>query len=76
MQVSGPTGAMVVVLVPIVASYGVTAVASVTLLAAGVLRLGRVVGIIPWPVIEGFTLGIACIIFMQQIPLMTSSRPC
>ncbi|MGP5006710.1 SulP family inorganic anion transporter [Brachybacterium tyrofermentans] len=77
-QVSGPTGAMVVVLVPIVANYGVAAVASVTLLAgllvlaAGVLRLGRVVGIIPWPVIEGFTLGIACIIFMQQIPLVTS----
>ena len=77
-QVSGPTGAMVVVLVPIVASYGAAAVASVTLLAgllvlaAGVLRLGRVVGIIPWPVIEGFTLGIACIIFMQQIPLVTS----
>ncbi|MGP9683672.1 SulP family inorganic anion transporter [Brachybacterium sp. AOP3-A1-3] len=77
-QVSGPTGAMVVVLVPIVANYGAAAVASVTLLAgllvlaAGVLRLGRVVGIIPWPVIEGFTLGIACIIFMQQIPLVTS----
>jgi len=77
-QVSGPTGAMVVVLVPIVASYGAAAVASVTLLAgllvlaAGALRLGRVVGIIPWPVIEGFTLGIACIIFMQQIPLVTS----
>ena len=77
-QVSGPTGAMVVVLVPIVASHGVAAVASVTrlagllVLAAGVLRLGRVVGIIPWPVIEGFTLGIACIIFMQQIPLVTS----
>ncbi|WP_193105142.1 SulP family inorganic anion transporter [Brachybacterium sp. FME24] len=77
-QVSGPTGAMVVVLVPIVATYGVAAVATVTLLAgllvlaAGVLRLGRVVGVIPWPVIEGFTLGIACIIFLQQIPLVTS----
>src|SRR5699024_8830886 len=53
-QVSGPTGAMVVVLV------------------TGLLRLGRVVSIIPWPVIEGFTLGIACIIFMQQVPLVTS----
>lgn len=77
-QVSGPTGAMVVILVPIVASYGVAAVAGVTLLAGilvlatGMLRLGRLVGVIPWPVIEGFTLGIACIIFMQQMPLVTS----
>ena len=66
-QVSGPTGAMVVVLVPIVANYGVGAIAAVTLLAGlivlvtGLLRLGKVVSIIPWPVIEGFTLGIACI---------------
>ena len=79
-QVSGPTGAMVVVLVPIVASHGVGAVAAVTLLAGlmvvatGLLRLGRVVAIIPWPVIEGFTLGIACIIFMQQVPLVTSAE--
>jgi SulP family sulfate permease len=33
-----------------------------------VLRLGRLVAIIPWPVIEGFTLGIAVIIFLQQVP--------
>lgn len=77
-QVSGPTGAMVVVLVPIVASAGPGAVVTVTLLAgiivlvAGVLRLGRAVSFIPWPVIEGFTLGIAVIIFAQQIPLITS----
>ena len=78
-QVSGPTGAMVVVLVPIVASHGVGAIAAVTLLAGlmvmatGLLRLGKVVSIIPWPVIEGFTLGIACIIFMQQVPLIASA---
>ena len=80
-QVSGPTGAMVVVLVPIVAAHGVGAIAAVTLLAGlmvmatGLLRLGKVVSIIPWPVIEGFTLGIACIIFMQQIPLIASAEP-
>ena len=73
-QVSGPTGAMVVVLGPIVATQGVGAVAAVSLmagmivLAAGVAKLGRVVSYIPWPVIEGFTLGIAVIIFLQQIP--------
>jgi SulP family sulfate permease len=73
-QVSGPTGAMVVVLAPIVVSQGVEAVAVVSLMAgvivviAGVLRLGRAVAVIPWPVIEGFTLGIAVIIAAQQIP--------
>jgi SulP family sulfate permease len=77
-QVSGPTGAMVVVLVPIVASRGPGAVvvvsfmAGIIVLAAGLLRLGRAVSFIPWPVIEGFTLGIAVIIFLQQVPLLTS----
>ena len=78
-QVSGPTGAMVVVLAPIVAANGVAAVATVSLLAgilvllAGALRLGRAVSFIPWPVIEGFTLGIAVIIFLQQIPALTGA---
>ncbi len=73
-QVSGPTGAMVVVLGPVLAQHGVGALGAVCLiaglivLAAGVLRLGRAVSYIPWPVIEGFTLGIAVIIFMQQVP--------
>ncbi|HUH52419.1 MAG TPA: SulP family inorganic anion transporter [Microbacteriaceae bacterium] len=73
-QVSGPTGAMVVVLGPIVAKHGVATIALVSLmagiivLAAGFLRLGRTVSYIPWPVIEGFTLGIAVIIFLQQVP--------
>jgi len=73
-QVSGPTGAMVVVLAPILAHRGAGALALVTLMAgamvmaAGFLRLGRLINLIPWPVIEGFTLGIAVIIFMQQVP--------
>src|SRR5690348_4892679 len=73
-QVSGPTGAMAVVLAPIVTQYGLGSVALVTILAgsivlfAGVMRLGRTVTFIPWPVIEGFTLGIAAIIFLQQVP--------
>ncbi|ALJ20259.1 SulP family inorganic anion transporter [Microbacterium sp. No. 7] len=77
-QVSGPTGAMVVVLAPIVAAHGAGAVAVVSImaglivLAAGALRLGRAVSFIPWPVIEGFTLGIAVIIFLQQVPALTS----
>ena len=73
-QVSGPTGAMVVVLAPVIATHGTRALGLVCLLAgivvvlAGVLRLGRLVALIPWPVIEGFTLGIAVIIFLQQVP--------
>jgi SulP family sulfate permease len=78
-QVSGPTGAMVVVLAPIVASHGVGAVAIVSLMAgvvvlvAGLLRLGRAVSFIPWPVIEGFTAGIAVIIFLQQVPALAGA---
>ena len=78
-QVSGPTGAMVVVLAPIVATQGARAVITVTLiaglivLAAGALGLGRAVSVIPWPVIEGFTLGIAVIIFLQQVPQLTAA---
>jgi SulP family sulfate permease len=73
-QVSGPTGAMVVVLAPIVAVHGsgvvalVAIMAGIVVLAAGLARLGRIVGVIPWPVIEGFTVGIAAIIFLQQVP--------
>ena len=73
-QVSGPTGAMTVVLVPIVTRHGIDAVflvgllAGVVIVAAGVAGFGRYLAFIPWPVIEGFTLGIAAIIFMQQVP--------
>jgi SulP family sulfate permease len=78
-QVSGPTGAMAVVLAPIVTQYGFGSIALVTVLAglivvaAGVTGLGRAVTFIPWPVIEGFTLGIATIIFLQQVPAAVGS---
>ena len=73
-QVSGPTGAMTVVLVPVVARYGADAVpvvaviAGVLIVAAAVAGLGRYLAYVPWPVIEGFTVGIAVIIFLQQVP--------
>ena len=73
-QVSGPTGAMVVVLAPVVALHGpsvvviVGVIAGFIIVAMGLLKLGRAVSFIPWPVIEGFTLGIAVIIFLQQVP--------
>ena len=74
-QVSGPPGAMAVVLVPIVARYGPEAVIPVAIMAGGMVLamglfgLGRIVDFIPWPVVEGFTIGIATIIFLQQVPL-------
>lgn len=80
-QVSGPTGAMVVVLAPIVAMHGVPAVAVLSLMAGVILlvlgasRLGRAVAYIPWPVVEGFTAGIGIIIFLQQVPLALSAEP-
>lgn len=73
-QVSGPTGAMAVILAPLVAAHGVQSVALLSIMAGiivvllGVTGLGRAVGFIPWPVVEGFTLGIATIIFLQQFP--------
>jgi SulP family sulfate permease len=74
LQVSGPTGAMTVVLVPLVARHGpgvvypVAVMAGVLVVAAAVLRLGRLLAFVPWPLVEGFTLGIAVVIAAQQVP--------
>ena len=73
-QVSGPTGAMTVVLVPIVAKYGVESLiplgffAGLLTVILGLLRTGSIINRVPWPVMEGFTLGIAVVIALQQIP--------
>lgn len=75
LQVSGPTGAMTVVLLPVIARHGVDKVpllaimAGLLLLLLAVAGLGRAVDLIPWPVVEGFTMGIGVIIFLQQFPL-------
>lgn len=72
-QVSGPTGAMTVILIPIVASYGLSAVLQVGLMAGGILilaalfKLGRHIHRLPTALIEGFTAGIALVIAMQQV---------
>ena len=74
-QVSGPTGAMTVVLIPIVSKYGAKAIpalglmAGVFVLVAAALRLGTVMNKVPWAVVEGFTVGIAIVIALQQLPL-------
>jgi SulP family sulfate permease len=73
-NITGPTGAMTVVLLPIIAQYGadkiflVGIMASLILLGFGLLRFGRLINLIPYPVVTGFTNGIAIIIFLQQIP--------
>lgn len=73
-QVSGPTGAMTVVLIPISAQFGAEAVLTVGFIAGIILVLGSWLGAahamryIPISVIEGFTIGIACLLAMQQVP--------
>ncbi len=72
-QISGPTGAMSAVLITIANQMGMRALwiagvmAGVLILAIGILRLGRIVNLIPAPVITGFTSGIALVIFIGQI---------
>ncbi|MEU2948764.1 SulP family inorganic anion transporter [Nocardiopsis alba] len=76
LQVSGPTGAMTVVLVPIVALHGPSGVLMVGVMAGLILivlawaRGGRYMRYVPAPVIEGFTLGIAAVIALQQAPFV------
>ena len=74
-QVSGPTGAMTVVLIPIIHSYGIQAIPLLGLMAGtmvvvlALIKAGPFINRIPWPVVEGFTVGIAAVIALQQIPL-------
>ncbi|WP_412539233.1 SulP family inorganic anion transporter [Longispora sp. K20-0274] len=80
LQVSGPTGAMTVVLVPIVHQFGPGGVLTVGLLAGVALiglalaRAGRFARYVPAPVVEGFTVGIAAVIFLQQVPAALGVR--
>jgi len=74
-QVSGPTGAMTVILIPVIHNFGVSAVPALGLMAGAmvimmaIFKLGAVINRVPWTVVEGFTVGIALIISLQQIPL-------
>lgn len=76
LQVSGPTGAMTVVLVPVVHAHGadgalaVGLMAGIALLAASWFGFGKYVRYLPLPVIEGFTAGIAVTIILQQATAM------
>ena len=74
LQVSGPTGAMTVVIVPVFATFGphgvlmVGLMAGVVLVALALTRVGRYARYLPLPVVEGFTAGIAVVIALQQVP--------
>jgi SulP family sulfate permease len=73
LQVTGPTAAFVVILVPIVRTFGVAGLlvagmmAGAILLLMGIARLGRLMQFIPHPVTSGFTMGIAVVIGIGQL---------
>jgi len=72
-QIGGPTGAFVVVVFQVIAQHGydglllATLMAGAILVAAGVLKLGRLIRFIPHPVVTGFTAGIAVTIASSQV---------
>jgi sulfate permease, SulP family len=72
-QIGGPTGAFVVIVYGIVQKYGVdgltvaTVMAGLMLVGFGLARLGGAIKFIPFPVVTGFTSGIALILIVQQI---------
>ncbi|MCK7543760.1 C4-dicarboxylic acid transporter DauA [Marinobacter bryozoorum] len=73
-NVSGPTAAFVVILFPIVQQFGLgglliaTMMAGLLLVALGLARMGRLIQFVPYPVVLGFTAGIAVVIAMLQVP--------
>jgi len=72
-QIGGPTGAFVVIVYGIVARFGydglvvITFIAGALLIALGLARMGALIKYIPYPVITGFTAGIAVIIFSGEV---------
>src|SRR5690554_428663 len=84
-QIGGPTGAFIVIVYGIVEQYGVQGLAIATVLAGimlvmmGVLKLGSIIKFVPYPIVVGFTSGIALTIFSTQIKdffgLTTPSLP-
>lgn len=72
-QIGGPTGAFIVIVAGIIGQYGIeglavaTVMAGIILLLLGIFKLGVVIKFIPYPIIIGFTAGIALTIFSTQI---------
>ncbi len=72
-QIGGPTGAFMVIVYSVVATYGVRGLTIATIMAGvmmalmGIMRLGGVIKYIPYPITTGFTSGIALTIFSSQV---------
>ena len=72
-QIGGPTGAFIIIIYGIIQQYGMqgltiaTIMAGVFLVLFGVLRLGTIIKYIPYPIVVGFTSGIAVTIFTTQV---------
>ena len=72
-QIGGPTGAFIIIVYGIIQQYGMqgltiaTLMAGVFLILLGVLRLGTIIKYIPYPIVVGFTSGIAVTIFTTQV---------
>src|SRR4051794_11745321 len=72
-QIGGPTGAFVVIVYGIVAKFGydglvvITMISGAILVILGLARMGALIKYIPYPVITGFTAGIAVIIFSGEV---------
>ena len=73
-QIGGPTGAFIVVVHGVIATHGfdglvlATLMAGVILMIGGLLKAGNLIALVPEPVINGFTIGIAAIIALSQLP--------
>ena len=71
--IGGPTGAFIVIVYGIVAQYGIsgliiaTVLAGVMLVLMGIFKLGSIIKFIPYPIVVGFTSGIAVVIFSTQV---------
>ncbi|MGH9821148.1 MAG: SulP family inorganic anion transporter, partial [Pyrinomonadaceae bacterium] len=72
-QISGPTGAFIVIVYGVIAKYGydglvaATLIAGVLLIIMGLARMGAFLKFVPYPVVVGFTSAIALIIFSSQV---------
>ncbi len=72
-QIGGPTGAFIIIVYEIVQQYGTTGLAIATIMAGiilvimGLVKFGSLIKFIPYPVVVGFTSGIALLIFSTQI---------
>lgn len=72
-QIGGPTGAFIIIVYGIIQQYGTTGLAIATIMAGiilvimGLVKFGSLIKFIPYPVVVGFTSGIALLIFSTQI---------